>query len=214
MRRFRRFDGGMANLLVVQTLTNKRAEIHCRVGTYEARITAVWDALAHTDATIRLFTEPRSSAPATWSATASSRRARPQTALRINVRGSVGPPRCRKVVDAALAAPVREQALINTIFTGVGRTNMPAERCAIDFHLADAFDLTHLCGQRFAQLSHKHKGRLVLYVEISGHLHHREPFRGVQEQADGAETIYEGKLAGREDRSRRDAQIGNDRRRI
>ncbi len=48
----------MADLLVVQTLSDKRAEILGRIAAYEAQIAQAKHDLAHVNATIRLFTEP------------------------------------------------------------------------------------------------------------------------------------------------------------
>lgn len=51
-------NGVMAELLVIQTLKDKRAEILGRIQAYEAQIAAAKHDLAHVNATIRLFTEP------------------------------------------------------------------------------------------------------------------------------------------------------------
>ena len=48
----------MGEALVIQSLKNKRAEIHGRITAYEARIAQARHDLAHVNATIRLFTEP------------------------------------------------------------------------------------------------------------------------------------------------------------
>jgi hypothetical protein len=48
----------MPEPLVVQTLSEKRAEILGRVAAYEAQIAQAKHDLAHVNATIRLFTEP------------------------------------------------------------------------------------------------------------------------------------------------------------
>jgi hypothetical protein len=48
----------MAELLVVQTLTEKRAEILGRIRTYEAQIAQAKHDLAHVNATIELFAAP------------------------------------------------------------------------------------------------------------------------------------------------------------
>ncbi len=48
----------MAELLVVQTLTEKRAEILGRIRAYEAQIAQAKHDLAHVNATIELFTAP------------------------------------------------------------------------------------------------------------------------------------------------------------
>ncbi|PZQ83062.1 MAG: hypothetical protein DI549_09250 [Ancylobacter novellus] len=48
----------MAELLVIQTLTEKRAEILGRIRTYEAQIAQAKHDLAHVNATIELFTAP------------------------------------------------------------------------------------------------------------------------------------------------------------
>jgi hypothetical protein len=52
------FNGGMAELLIVQTLTEKRAEILGRIRAYEAQIAATRHDLAHVNATIELFAAP------------------------------------------------------------------------------------------------------------------------------------------------------------
>jgi hypothetical protein len=52
------FNGRMGELLVIQSLKEKRAEILGRVAAYEAQIAAAKHDLAHVNATIRLFTEP------------------------------------------------------------------------------------------------------------------------------------------------------------
>ena len=49
---------GMSEALVVQSLKNKRSEIHGRIAAYEAQIAQARHDLAHVNATIRLFTEP------------------------------------------------------------------------------------------------------------------------------------------------------------
>jgi hypothetical protein len=48
----------MPDPLVVQTLSEKRAEILGRIAAYEAQIAQAKHDLAHVNATIRLFTEP------------------------------------------------------------------------------------------------------------------------------------------------------------
>jgi hypothetical protein len=48
----------MAEPLTIQTLKDKRAEILGRIQAYEAQIAAAKHALAHVNATIRLFMEP------------------------------------------------------------------------------------------------------------------------------------------------------------
>ena len=48
----------MGEALVIQSLKNKRAEIHGRIAAYEAQIAQARHDLAHVSATIRLFTEP------------------------------------------------------------------------------------------------------------------------------------------------------------
>jgi hypothetical protein len=48
----------MADPLVVQTLSDMRAEILGRIAAYEAQIAHAKHDLAHVNATIRLFTEP------------------------------------------------------------------------------------------------------------------------------------------------------------
>lgn len=48
----------MAELLIVQTLTEKRAEILGRIRAYEAQIAEAKHDLAHVNATIDLFTSP------------------------------------------------------------------------------------------------------------------------------------------------------------
>jgi hypothetical protein len=48
----------MSDPLVVQTLSEKRAEILGRIAAYEAQIAQAKHDLAHVNATIRLFTEP------------------------------------------------------------------------------------------------------------------------------------------------------------
>ena len=49
----------MPDPLVVQTLSEKRAEILGRIAAYEAQIAQAKHDLAHVNATIRLFTEPQ-----------------------------------------------------------------------------------------------------------------------------------------------------------
>ena len=49
----------MPDLLVVQTLSEKRAEILGRIAAYEAQIAQAKHDLAHVNATIRLFAEPQ-----------------------------------------------------------------------------------------------------------------------------------------------------------
>ena len=44
--------------LIIQTLKDKRGEIHGRVAAYEAQIAQAKHDLAHINATIRLFTDP------------------------------------------------------------------------------------------------------------------------------------------------------------
>ena len=48
----------MSGALVIQSLKDKRAEIHGRIAAYEAQIAQARHDLAHVSATIRLFTEP------------------------------------------------------------------------------------------------------------------------------------------------------------
>ena len=48
----------MSGALVIQSLKNKRAEIHGQIAAYEAQIAQAGHDLAHANATIRLFTEP------------------------------------------------------------------------------------------------------------------------------------------------------------
>ena len=48
----------MSEALVIQSLKDKRAEIHGRIAAYEAQIAQARHDLAHVNATIRLFTEP------------------------------------------------------------------------------------------------------------------------------------------------------------
>ena len=48
----------MSGALVIQSLKDKRAEIHGRITAYEAQIAQARHDLAHVSATIRLFTEP------------------------------------------------------------------------------------------------------------------------------------------------------------
>lgn len=48
----------MAELLVIQSLKDKRAEILGRVAAYQAQIAQAKHDLAHINATIRLFTTP------------------------------------------------------------------------------------------------------------------------------------------------------------
>lgn len=47
----------------------------------------------------------------------------------------------------------------------------------------------------------------MLHIEIAGELDGGEPFRGIHEQADRAQQIDERELPGREDRSRRHAEL-------
>ena len=49
---------GMSGALVIQSLKDKRSEIHGRIAAYEAQIAQARHDLAHVSATIRLFTEP------------------------------------------------------------------------------------------------------------------------------------------------------------
>jgi hypothetical protein len=48
----------MSDPMIIQTLTQKRAEILGRIRAYEARIAQAKHDLAHVNATVRLFTEP------------------------------------------------------------------------------------------------------------------------------------------------------------
>ena len=48
----------MSGALVIQSLKDKRSEIHGRIAAYEAQIAQARHDLAHVSATIRLFTEP------------------------------------------------------------------------------------------------------------------------------------------------------------
>lgn len=48
----------MPEPLVIQSLKEKRAEIHGRIASYEAQIAQAKHDLAHVNATIRLFTDP------------------------------------------------------------------------------------------------------------------------------------------------------------
>ena len=48
----------MAEPLIVQSLKDKRAEIHGRIATYQAQIAQAMHDLAHINASIRLFTDP------------------------------------------------------------------------------------------------------------------------------------------------------------
>ena len=48
----------MSGALVIQSLKDKRAEIHGQIAAYEAQIAQARHDLAHISATIRLFTEP------------------------------------------------------------------------------------------------------------------------------------------------------------
>ena len=48
----------MSGALVIQSLKDRRAEIHGRIAAYEAQIAQARHDLAHVSATIRLFTEP------------------------------------------------------------------------------------------------------------------------------------------------------------
>lgn len=52
------FNIDMAELLVVQTLTEKRAEVLGRIRAYEAQIAQAKPDLAHVNATIELFAAP------------------------------------------------------------------------------------------------------------------------------------------------------------
>jgi hypothetical protein len=66
----------MAEPLIIQSLKDKRAEIHGRIAAYQAQIAQAKHELAHINASIRLFTDPDHHGRAIWSATAFSRRAR------------------------------------------------------------------------------------------------------------------------------------------
>lgn len=48
----------MAELLVIQSLKEKRAEVQGRIAAYQAQIAQAQHDLAHVNATIRLFTDP------------------------------------------------------------------------------------------------------------------------------------------------------------
>ena len=48
----------MAELLIIQSLKDKRGEIHGRIAAYQAQIAQAKHDLAHINASIRLFTEP------------------------------------------------------------------------------------------------------------------------------------------------------------
>lgn len=48
----------MVEPLIIQTLKDKRGEIHGRIAAYEAQIAQAKHDLAHINATIRLFTDP------------------------------------------------------------------------------------------------------------------------------------------------------------
>ena len=48
----------MSEALVIQSLKDKRAEIHGQIAAYEAQIAQARHDLAHVSATIRLLTEP------------------------------------------------------------------------------------------------------------------------------------------------------------
>ena len=50
----------MAEPLVIQSLKDKRAEIHGRIAAYQAQIAQAKHDLAHINASIRLFTDPES----------------------------------------------------------------------------------------------------------------------------------------------------------
>jgi hypothetical protein len=66
----------MLGALIVQSLKDKRAEIHVRIAAYQAQIAQAKHDLAHINASIRLFTDPIINGRAIWSATAFSRKAR------------------------------------------------------------------------------------------------------------------------------------------
>jgi hypothetical protein len=48
----------MAEPLIIQSLKDKRGEIHGRIAAYQAQIAQAKHDLAHINAPIRLFTEP------------------------------------------------------------------------------------------------------------------------------------------------------------
>lgn len=103
--------------------------------------------------------------------------------------------------DAALAGLMLCLAAVYTVLNAICGANVTTDIAAINLDMAIKFLAVDLGSHRFAELVAENESRLVLAIQIAGHLQGGDAFRAVHEDADRRQDVGEAHLARGEDRA-------------